>query len=104
MPKEKVTLTIDTEQLAELRRLVGARSMSSTVELALAEHLKRLRHFAAVDEWLAEMDAKWGPVPQHLMDRAARTFDEWEAMGGANAGQRPRRSLKDESKARKRAS
>ena len=104
MAKEKVTLTIDTEQLAELRRLVGARSMSSTVELALAEHLKRLRHFAAVDEWLAEMDAKWGPVPQHLLDKAAQEVDEWEAMRAANAAGRRGGSPKGGPRAGKRAS
>ena len=80
MAKEKITLTIDTEQLAELRRLVGGRSISSSVEAALAEHLKRLRHFQAVDEWLAEMDAKWGLVPPAVQQKAQRIVDEWEAV------------------------
>ena len=39
MAKEKVTLTVDTAQLEELRRVAGARSMSSAVEMALAEYL-----------------------------------------------------------------
>jgi predicted transcriptional regulator len=77
VPKEKVTLTVDTEQLQELRRLVGARSMSSAVEMALAEYLAKVRHFAAVDEWLAEMDREHGPVPQEILEWAEKQVDDW---------------------------
>lgn len=34
---------------------------------------------AAVDEWLDEMEAEYGPVPQELLDWAAQIFDAWEA-------------------------
>jgi predicted transcriptional regulator len=74
VPKEKVTLTVDTGQLEELRRLVGARSMSSTVELALADYLAKQRHLAAVDEWLAEMERDDGPIPQEYLDWADEVF------------------------------
>ena len=86
MAKEKVTLTVDVEQLAELRRLVGARSMSSAVEQALAEYLAKVRHFAAVDEWLAEMEREHGPIPQERVDWAAQVFRDWET------DRRPQRS------------
>lgn len=78
MPKEKVTLTLDSARLAELRALVGSRSLSATVDAALAAHLQRLRHLAAVDEWLAEMEGEHGPVPQETLEWAARAVDAWE--------------------------
>ena len=36
MAKEKVTLTLDTAQLDELRRLAGARSLSAAVDSAVS--------------------------------------------------------------------
>jgi hypothetical protein len=84
--KEKVTLTVDTAQLAELRQLVGARIMSSAVEHALAEYLAKARHFAAVDEWLAEMDRDDGPVPPETLEWARELVDKW--LTGAKSGRR----------------
>jgi len=81
MPKEKVTLTLDTEQLAELRSLVGARSLSSTVDQAVGSYLSRLRHLRAVDEWLAELQAEHGPVGPETLEWAARIVDEWASTG-----------------------
>jgi len=37
-------------------------------------------HFAAVDEWLAEMDAEYGPVPPEIQAWATRLVDEWAEM------------------------
>lgn len=79
MPKEKVTVTLDAGRLAELRALVGGRSVSATLDAALASHLDRLRHLAAVDEWLAEMDREHGPVPVDALERAEAEFAEWDA-------------------------
>jgi hypothetical protein len=78
MSKEKVTLTLNSESLAELRSLVGSRSLSATIDAAVAKHLAHLRHLAAVDEWLAEMEAEHGPVPQETLEWAAQIFDAWE--------------------------
>lgn len=79
MAKEKVTLTLDAENLATLRSLVGPRSLSAAIDAALAERVERLRHLAAVDDWLAELDAAHGPVPTETLEWAARLVDEWEA-------------------------
>ena len=79
MAKQKVTLTIDGDQLDALRRLVGARSLSSAVETAITLYVSRLEHFRAVDEWLAEMETEYGPVPAETLEWAAQIFDEWEA-------------------------
>lgn len=81
MPKEKVTLTLDAEQLGELRSLVGARSLSATVDQAVGAHLSRLRHLRAVDEWLVELEAEHGPVDPETLEWAARVVDEWASTG-----------------------
>lgn len=87
MAKEKVTLTLDGDQLAELRQLVGARSLSAAVDGAVAAHLTRLRHLVAVDEWLAEMEREHGPIPDETLEWAARLVERWDAERAA----RPKR-------------
>jgi hypothetical protein len=77
MVKEKVTLTLDADNLAAVRTLVGGRSVSATVDAALSAHIERLRHLSAVDEWLAEMDQEYGPVTPETLEWAARFVDEW---------------------------
>lgn len=83
MAKEKVTLTLDSEQLAELRRMVGARSLSSTVDSAVAAYLARVRHLTAVDDWLAELEREHGPIPAETLDWAAQLVERWAADGRA---------------------
>jgi hypothetical protein len=77
MAKEKVTLTLDAAKLAKLRTLVGARSLSSTVDAAIDAELARRRHFAAVDAWLLELDKKYGAVSDETMTWASGVFDDW---------------------------
>lgn len=77
MAKEKVTLTLDSATLAELRRLVGGRSLSAEVQHAVAERVAKLKHLAAVDEWLRDLDAAHGSVPMETLDWAAKQVDEW---------------------------
>lgn len=81
MPKEKVTLTLDTTQLEELRSLIDARSLSSTVDQAVSAYLSRLRHLRAVDQWLAELEAEHGPVAPETLEWAAQIVDEWDSSG-----------------------
>ena len=85
MAKEKVTLTLDADNLKELRALVGSRSLSVSVDTAVTAYLARLRHLRAVDEWLAEMEQEHGPVPPQTLEWAAKLVDDWAA------GRRPRR-------------
>lgn len=89
MAKEKVTLTLDATVMAELRRLVGARSLSATVDAAIEAYVQRLRHLDAVDEWLAELERAHGPAPVETLEWAARVVDEWDAARG---GRRKRRA------------
>jgi hypothetical protein len=78
MAKEKVTLTLDAEQVDELRRLVGARSLSAAVDSAVAAYLERVRHLAAVDDWLVELERTHGPVPSETLEWAAQLVEQWE--------------------------
>jgi len=81
MAKEKVTLTLDSAHLEELRSLVGARSLSATVDAAVSAYLSRMRHLVAVDEWLAELEREHGPVPTETLEWAAQLVETWEAGG-----------------------
>ena len=83
MAREKVTLTLDADRVQELRALVGARSLSGAVDSAVVAYLARLRHFAAVDEWLLELEREHGPVPPETLEWAARLVDQWAAGAGA---------------------
>ncbi|MGH2728345.1 MAG: CopG family transcriptional regulator [Actinomycetota bacterium] len=79
MAKEKVTLTLDGDRLAELRKLVGARSLSAAVDNAVNAYLARLRHLDAVDEWLAELEREHGPIPPETLEWAAQLVDDWQS-------------------------
>ncbi len=86
MPREKITLTLDSRQLSELRKRVGARSLSAAVDHAVSAHLARLRHLAAVDEWLAEMEREYGPVPTETLEWAAKLVGDWETLRKKRGG------------------
>lgn len=88
MAREKVTLTLDAENMRELRALVGARSLSAAVDEALRSHLARLRHLKAVDEWLSDMEREHGPIPVQTLEWAAKMVGDWEA----GLGKRRRRA------------
>ncbi len=79
MAKEKVTLSLDTDSLRALRELVGARSVSAAVDDAVGAHVARLRHLAAVDEWLAELERAYGPIPPETLEWAAQIVERWES-------------------------
>jgi hypothetical protein len=87
MAREKVTLTLDSDHLQELRKLVGARSLSAAVNSAVSAYLSRLRHLTAVDDWLADLEREHGPVPAETLEWAAKLVDDWES-GRAKRGKR----------------
>jgi hypothetical protein len=86
MAREKVALTVNRERLEELRDLVGARSLSVAVDSAIAAYLARLRHPAAVDEWLIGLEREHGPVPPDTLEWAARLVEVWYGGGAAASG------------------
>jgi hypothetical protein len=81
MAKEKVTLTLDEKNLAALRALGGRRTLSATVDHAIAAHVSRMKHLAAVDEWLQELENQHGPVPPETLEWAGQLVDEWAKRG-----------------------
>jgi hypothetical protein len=94
MGKEKVTLTLEAEQLEELRSLAGSRSLSAAVDSAVGAYLAKLRHLDAVDDWLAEMERDHGPIPAETLEWAAQIVDGWSAKKGRpkSGSAKPRRA------------
>ena len=78
MAKEKVTLTLESGNLAALRLLVGSRSLSASIDRAIAAHVARMKHLAAVDEWLEELEQAHGPLPPKTLEWAAKLVADWE--------------------------
>jgi hypothetical protein len=77
MAKEKVTLTLDAGNVAALRALVGPRSLSASVDRAIAAHVARVKHLSAVDEWLKELEDAHGPIPPETLEWAGQLVDGW---------------------------
>jgi hypothetical protein len=36
-----------------------------------------MKHLAAVDEWLEELEGEHGPIPPETLEWAGRLVDEW---------------------------
>jgi hypothetical protein len=66
--KEKVSLSLDRDLVAEVRRRVGKRELSSFLNEALERRLQT----DAITQYLGEVEKKSGPVP----DRVAAAVDE----------------------------
>ena len=89
MAKEKVTLTLDAAKLHELRALVGARSLSASINDAIGAYVQHKRQLGAIDAWLAEMERQHGPVPVETLEWAARLVDQWDT---SRSGRRRKRA------------
>ena len=61
MAKRKITVTVD-EDLVDAVQVLGADSLSSVVNAALASEVERRARAAALGRLLAEWDAAFGPV------------------------------------------
>lgn len=57
------------------------------VDTALAAYLDRLRHGAAVDEWLADLKRDHGPVPVETLEWAARLVEDWVTTRSEGRGE-----------------
>jgi hypothetical protein len=72
--KEKVSLSLDRSLVAEVRRRVGKRELSSYLNEALERRLQA----DAITQYLIEMEERSGPVPRHVAtavdDAYARRF------------------------------
>lgn len=74
MRMARVNITIPDELLAHAR--AAGLSVSRLAAAALAEELDRRAKAAALDAYLAEMDAELGPVPEPELQQAAAWADE----------------------------
>lgn len=72
VPTEKVSLTLDAEALREARALAGPRGLSAYVDEALKRSLQSTR----IRRLLRELDAEYGPIPDHLKEEADRKWRE----------------------------
>lgn len=64
----KRSVTIDRALDEQAHRLVGDRGFSALVSSALESELQHRR----IDDWLAEREAKLGPIPEASLQRAKR--------------------------------
>lgn len=90
MGKRKITVTVD-ENLVETVAALGADSLSSVVNSALAAEVERRARAAALARLLAEWDAAFGPVPDDATAAAAAAFDDVDAVTAPPAATRRRR-------------
>ena len=66
MATEKVSISIDEDVLAEARRRAGHRELSAFINEALRRQLQHDR----IGEFLDEMEAKHGPIPEEMLEEA----------------------------------
>jgi predicted transcriptional regulator len=74
MRMARVNITVPDE-LLEHARAAGL-NVSRLAATALAEELDRRAKIAALNAYLAEMDAEFGPVPQEEREQAAAWADQ----------------------------
>jgi Arc/MetJ family transcription regulator len=64
MATAKVSMSLDTDLLAETRERAGERGVSAYVNEAVRRQLRR----DALSDLLTEMRAEQGPVPEEMME------------------------------------
>ena len=70
MPVEKVSISLDSDVLAQTRERVGGRGVSAYVNEAVRRQLRR----DALQEVLAEMRETNGPVSNEAMEEVRRLW------------------------------
>lgn len=79
MVKRKITVTVDSETLAQAHAL-GVDNLSAVVDAALSVHIERLARQAALRELLDSWDREQGPVSEADRAAARAAFDELDAL------------------------
>ncbi|HEX3425469.1 MAG TPA: hypothetical protein VHT30_05010 [Acidimicrobiales bacterium] len=72
--KTKLSLTLDEAAIAELRKRVGSRGLSSAVNQAVIAEVERLRRAEALDRWLGELDETDGPIDESMVAQFQRLW------------------------------
>lgn len=70
----KVSVSMPEDLTAAVRERVGAGGFSRYVTEATSERLR----LEMLGEFLDELDAEYGPVPQELLDQAEREWPDFE--------------------------
>lgn len=70
----KVSVSMPEDLTSAVRERVGAGAFSRYVTEATSERLR----LEMLGEYLDELDAKYGPVPQELLDQARREWPDYE--------------------------
>jgi hypothetical protein len=79
MAKRKITVTVDEDLVAAVHAL-GAESLSSVVNTALAGEVDRRARAAALERLLAGWDAELGSVSEAAAAVARAAFDDLDAV------------------------
>ncbi len=93
MAKRKITVTVD-EELVETAHTLGAESLSSVVNQALAQEVDRRARAAALGRLLADWETRLGPVDAEATAWAVAAFDDLDGVDGdrsAEPGRAPDR-------------
>lgn len=73
MAKEKATITVDRDKLAEAREMLGVRSASAAIDIALSEVIRRMRLRRDVEAY-----RKLGPTTDEIALGEAQP--QWEDL------------------------
>ena len=68
----KLSISLPRELAQSMRRRAGARGVSSFAARAIRHELEREQ----LGEYLAELEAEFGPVPDELMNEARRAWQK----------------------------
>jgi hypothetical protein len=78
MRTTKISITIDTDLLEEIRAYAG-RNLSRYINSALREQVRQEERNARLRELVEEYEAAHGPIPAELLAEADAMFDAAEA-------------------------
>jgi hypothetical protein len=101
MVKRKVTVTIDDE-LVDLVQRLGAESLSSVVNIALAAEVDRRARAAALGRLLHEWDDAFGSIDVAAADAARAAFDDLDAVAVDDQREPPKRRARAGTRGRRR--
>jgi hypothetical protein len=83
----RVNITVPDELLAHAR--AAGLNVSRLAASAVAEELDRLAKIAALDTYLADLDAELGPVPDQEVAAAREWADQLGTRSDLDTGTRP---------------
>lgn len=80
MPKRRITITIDEDILEALEGFDGA-NVSAVASELLRTGIATKAHHRAMNDWLDELEAAFGPPSEAELAAADRLLDAAEGLG-----------------------